>query len=74
LFKKKLISAVDDEEDDDYEYISDENGKNPTINSTSIKNDSSSSGLSTKDKKVRYKSVFYAKMMKIYTKLAYLNY
>jgi len=48
LFKKKLIHA-DDEEDDDYEYIGDENGKNPNVSSASIKNSSPSSGLSTND-------------------------
>ncbi|KAF0751952.1 breast cancer anti-estrogen resistance protein 1 [Aphis craccivora] len=51
LFKKEIIST-NDEEDDDYEYIGDENGKRPSINSASIKNDSSSSEISTKDKKI----------------------
>jgi len=55
LFKKKLICA-DDDEDDDYEYIGDENGKKPNITSASIKNDSPFCGLSTNDKKVRYKN------------------
>lgn len=65
MFKKKLIRA-DDEEDDDYEYIGDENAKNPNKTSASIKNDSLSSGistndspsssLSTNDKKVKYRN------------------
>jgi len=53
LFKKKI--CVGDEEDDDYEYIGDENDKNPNETSDSIKNDSPS-GLSTNDKKVRYRN------------------
>jgi len=57
LFKKKLICA-EDEEDDDYEYIGDENSKNRNTTSASIKNDSPSSGLSTNDKKVRYTFIF----------------
>jgi len=59
LFKKKLICA-DDDEDDDYEYIGDENGKKPNITSASIKSDSPFSGLSTNDKKVRNRSIFEA--------------
>ncbi|XP_026809766.1 breast cancer anti-estrogen resistance protein 1 [Rhopalosiphum maidis] len=51
LFKKKIISD-NDEEDDDYEYICDENGKKPNISSASIKNDNSSSEISTKDKNI----------------------
>lgn len=64
LFKKKII-CTEDEEDDDYEYIGDDNGrKKPNINSTSIKNDSSSSGISIKDKRVRFKSIYlYANIM-----------
>lgn len=57
LFKKKIIFA-DDDEDDDYEYIGDENGKKPKITSASIKSDCPFSGLSTNDKKVRYRSIF----------------
>jgi len=64
LFKKEIIST-NDEEDDDYEYIGDENGKRPSINSASIKNDSSSSEISTKDKKVRCISIFI--FMLLYT-------
>lgn len=63
MFKKEIIST-NDEEDDDYECIGDENGKRPSINSASIKNDSSSE-ISTKDKKVRYISIFI--FMLLYT-------
>lgn len=56
LFKKKLSCA--DDEDDDYEYIGDDNGKKPKITCASIKSDCLFSGLSTNDKKVRYRSIF----------------
>jgi hypothetical protein len=69
LFKKKIISD-NDEEDDDYEYICDENGKKPSISSASIKNDNSSE-ISTKDKNVSYRNIFI--FMLIYTYVMFLS-
>lgn len=54
LFKKKIRNT---KEDDDYEYIGNENDtklKENDTAGTSNKNHNASTGLTTKDKEVRY--------------------
>lgn len=67
MFKKKLI-CTDNDEDDDYEYIGNEKTVKSNISSTSsasIKDpikDNSSSGLTSKDKQVKYLKIIHYKL------------